>query len=51
MVDFPLQYGYCNDRGFLWIYIVAAVLLGEPIKKAMQRISYNRIIRKLEGRA
>ena len=35
------------DRGFLWIYIAAAVLIGEPVKKAMQTASYKRIIRSL----
>ena len=38
------------DRRFLWIYIVFAVVLGEPIKKAMQKASYNRIICKLKLR-
>ena len=35
------------DTGFLLIYIVIAVVIGEPIKKAMQKASYNRIIRKV----
>ena len=35
------------DTRFLWIYIVIAVVIGEPIKKVMQKASYNRIIRKV----
>ena len=35
------------DRGFIWIFIAAAVLLSGPIKKAMQKASYYRIIRKM----
>lgn len=34
------------DHRFLWIYIAAAVILGAPIRKAMQNASYSRIIRK-----
>ena len=36
---------FMNTR-FLWIYIVLAVLLGFPIKKALQDISYHRLISK-----
>ena len=35
------------DRRFLWIYIVIAVIIGEPVKKAMRKASYNRITRNL----
>ena len=35
------------DTHLLRIYIVIAVVIGEPIKKVMQKASYNRIIRKV----
>lgn len=36
------------SKRFLWLYIIAAVLLGFPIKKAMQNAAYRRLIRKLQ---
>ena len=45
-------YVYLSERflskRFLWLYIIAAVLLGFPIKKAMQNAAYRRLIRKLQ---
>ena len=32
--------------GFLWIYIVAAVLLSTPIKNLYQNIRYKQLIKK-----
>ena len=35
------------DTKFLWIYIVLAVIIGEPVKKKMSMLSYRRIVSKL----
>ncbi len=35
------------STGFLWLYIIIAVLLGFPIKKALLNAAYRRLIRKL----
>ena len=34
------------DIKFLWIYIVAAVILSSPINKVLQKIEYERLNRK-----
>ncbi len=34
---------------YLWIYIVIAVILGPPVQKATQNLTYRRLIRKAEA--